>query len=52
VVDKGRIVLDGPRDEVLARLRQGAANSNAGTANPAATAPTPTSPPTAIGVVA
>lgn len=53
VVDKGRIVLDGPREEVLARLRQGAAKTSADTSNPAATAPaTPTPPPTAIGVVA
>ncbi|MEN9905487.1 MAG: Toxin translocation ATP-binding protein, partial [Pseudomonadota bacterium] len=43
VVDRGRVVLDGPRDAVLARLRSGGAQSPrpAAAANPAASSPLP-----------
>jgi ATP-binding cassette subfamily C protein LapB len=36
VVDKGRVVLDGPRDEVLNRLRQPSASSQVASPSSAA----------------
>jgi ATP-binding cassette subfamily C protein LapB len=38
VVDKGRVVLDGPRDEVLNRLRQPAGSAPAAVSGQGATA--------------
>lgn len=47
VVDSGRIVLDGPRDAVLARLRSGAAQQS----RPAAAVPPVSSPPSPMVAV-
>ena len=44
VVDKGRVVLDGPRDEVLLRLRQGNATPNLTSSTARPSAQTATSP--------
>jgi ATP-binding cassette subfamily C protein LapB len=41
VVDKGRVVLDGPRDEVLNRLRQPSASTQTDTASRAPSAGVP-----------